>query len=347
MGQGLVSAGGNPASPPYRNGPYNWDQQVNFSQNGNGEGSVWWVDGTNGLDANNGKGWATAKKTIQAAVTIAGAGDTIFITAKLITDATGDPANYDETIIIPFGTHSLSLIGISRGRTQGGLPQIKIGAGTTAMLTVRSAGCLIANLGFNGASSTGGGILLDDDNSTKTAFGTSIIGCHFKNCKKHATDGRLGGAIMWTSEGNAWQVLIDGCRFYKNLADIVLIGTSNTRPQDITIQNCDFTGIKDNTDVNIWGTGAGSGFGSINIDNCKFGQLPAISSGSVLRYMDLTGTLNGMVTNCTFGCITDQAGTELTFKATGTGAKIPTTVHIVRSYGQTITDGVTGEINIS
>lgn len=313
----------------------------------NGEGNTWFVDGTNGSAGGNGKAWSRAFNTLTLAIAAASAGDTIYITAKAITDATGDPTSYAETVIIPLAKSNLSIIGVSRGRTQGGLPQLKIGSGTTAMITVRASGCLIANLGINGASSLGGGILLDDDNSTKSAFGTTIVNCHFKNCAKHATDGRLGGAIMWSAEGNAWQVLIKGCRFYKNLCGICLIGTSNTRPQDVNIIDCDFTGMAANTDVDIWGTGAGSGFGSLNIDNCRFGQLPAIGSGSVVRYMDLTGTLNGMVTNCTFGCVTDQAGTELTFKATGTGAKIPTTVHVVRNYGQSETDGVTGEINIS
>ena len=322
---------------------------VTFSQGAgfpNGEGTVWYVDGTNGTTGGNGKSWNNAWSTISLAVAAASAGDTIYVTAKTITDLTGDPTSYAETIIIPFAKSNLSIIGVSRGRTQGGLPQIKIGAGTTAMITVRAPGCLIANIGINGASSLGGGILLDDDNSTKSAFGTSIINCHIKNCAKHATDGRLGGGIMWTSEGNAWQVLIERCRFYKNLCDICLIGTSNTRPQDVVIRDCNFTGMAANTDVNIWGTGAGSGFGSINIDNCQFGQLPAIGSGSVVRYMDMTGTLNGMITNCTFGCNTGNTGTTLTFLAAGTAAKIPVTMHIAGCYGQSETATESGEVNI-
>ncbi len=58
MGQGLKAVGGNPASPPYRNGPYTWDQQVTFAQGSGaptGEGDVWYVDGTNGASGNNGK----------------------------------------------------------------------------------------------------------------------------------------------------------------------------------------------------------------------------------------------------------------------------------------------------
>ena len=324
---------------------------VTFAQGNsgpNGEGNVWYVDGTNGTTGGRGKAWSEAFNTISLAVAAASAGDTIYVTAKDISDATGDPNSYAETIIIPLAKSNLSIIRISRGRTQGGLPQIKIGAGTTALLTIRAPGCLIANLGFNGISSTGGGILLDDDNSTKSAFGTSIINCHLKNCVGTTADSAVtGGAIMWTTEGNAWQVLISGCRFYKNVADITLMGTSNTRPQDVVIEDCDMSGYAAFTDCNIFGTGTGSGFGSIKINNCRFGQLPALG-GTNDRYIDLTGTLSGTVTNCTFGCQTgDTGGTKITFKAAGTGAKIPTTVHLASNYGQSITASETGEINIA
>lgn len=313
----------------------------------NTNGSVWYVDGTNGSTTNNGKGWSDAFSTISLAVAAASANDVIYIVPKLITDATGDPTSYAETIIIPFAKPGLSLIGISRGRTQGGLPQIKIGAGSTALLTIRAAGCLIANLGFNGIDSTGGGILLDDDNSTKTAFGTTIVGCHFKNCKAHSTNGALGGAITWSVEGNAWQVYIGGNRFFKNLCDICLIGTSNTVPQDVIIEDNVFSGPAAEVDVNLWLTGAGSGMNGVVIKNNTFQQLPAIGSGSVVRYIDATGCV-GMLIGNTFGCQTNPTGgTTITFKAAGTGAKIPTTMHLVANYGQSINAAETGIITIA
>lgn len=313
----------------------------------NGEGGAWYVDGTNGSTGGNGKSWAAAYDTIQAAVTVAGPGDTIYVTAKDLTDFTGDPTSYTENVIIPAATSNLSIIGISRGRTQGGLPQLKVGDTTTAaLLTIRAPGCLITNMGFNGYGATGGGILLDDDYSTKSAFGTSIINCHLKNCVgPDADDAKDGGAIMWSAEGNAWQVLISGCRFYKNVADICLLGTSNTQPQDVVIEDCDMSGYAAYTDCNIYGAG-GSGFASIKIDNCRFGQLPAIGA-NIARYLDLTGALSGTLSNCTFGCQSNETGgTVVTFKAAGTAAKIPTTVHIIKCFGQTIDYAESGEIAI-
>jgi len=332
--QGLRSVGGNAAAPPYTRGPYTWDQHVTFSQGVSGvnaEGDVWYVDGTNGAAGNSGKGWNVALTTIQAAVTKAGPGDTIFVTAKDLTDFTGDPTSYEENIIIPAATSNLSIIGVSRGRTQGGLPQLKDGTGTTtAILIIRAPGCLIANLGFNGAGNTGGGILLDDDYAAKSAFGTSIIGCHFKNCKGHATNGKLGGAIMWSAEGNAWQVLISGNRFYKNVCDINLLGTSNTVPQDVVIENNDFS-AGSNSDAVIWCGGSGFGDGFV-FKNNALGLIPSLASGTIGVYFEGTTGSNlngtGVMVNNTFG----SAGTTTGYGNDKATAKIGTGILLSKNY---------------
>ncbi len=305
-------------------------------------GNVWYVDGDKSANG-GGKTWQDAYKSIQDAVTAASAGDVIKIAERTITALATDPVSYAETIIIPNSKPHLSLIGVSRGRTQGGLPQIKIGAGSTAMITVRAPGCLIANIGINGASSTGGGILLDDDGGTsKVAFGWTIAGCHFKNCVgTTATDGRTGGAVMIGSDGGAWQGLLTGSKFYKNVADFVLKGTSVSVPQDITIDDCIFSGPAASVDVNIYA--AGDGINGLTIKDCEFPAMPAIGSGSVVRYFDLTGCV-GMISGCNFASITSPTGSEVTFAAAGTGGKLPAAMHIVDCFGETTTTAETGEI---
>lgn len=329
-----------------------WKQHQTFSGGATGVGGVmpngqltrcWFVDGDRSASG-SGKSWDEAFATIQEGLDACSNGDIVYVASKAITDATGDPTNYAE--VLTMETAQVALIGVSRGRTQGGVPQVKMGSGSTALLTVQAPGCLIANMGFNGSGSTGGGILLDDDNSTKSAFGTTIANCHLKNCKgTTATDSRTGGAIMWSAEGNAWQVLITGCRFYKNVGDVVLKGTSNSVPQDVVIEDCIFSGPAANVDCNLYLAG-GSGMNGVYINRCIFPELPALSSGSVVRFADLTGCV-GIISNCMFGCCTDANGTELTFKAAGTAVKLPTTVFICGCYGQSETDAVTGEINIS
>jgi len=300
---------------------------VTFSQGlsgPNGEGKVWFVDGTNGSTGGPGTSWRKAFNTIQLAVTAASAGDTIYVTAKDLTDFTGDPTSYAETIIIPAATSNLSIIGVSRGRTQGGLPQVKIGAGSTAMLTVRAPGCLIANMGFNGINSTGGGILLDDDYAAKCAFGTTIVGCHFKNCVVTTLHAETGGAIYTTSAGNCWQVYIGGNRFYKNMGDITLVGTSNTVPQDWIIENNIFSGPAANVDCNIY-TG-GSGINGLIVHNNIFSCDPAVSSGTNNVTCKLTGSV-GVYSNNIHG------HTGLTLgDGTVTGGVIPTTMFMANNY---------------
>ena len=81
------------------------------------------------------------------------------------------------------------------------------------------------------------------------------------------------------------------------------------------------------------------------IDSNIFGQLPAIGSGSVVRYIDATACV-GMLTRNMFGAQSSNTGTTLTWLAAGTAAKIPTTMHVAGNYGQSITATESGEINI-
>jgi hypothetical protein len=297
-------------------------------------GNVWFVDGTNGSDGNNGKSLKSPVATVQKAVDLAAAGDAIYVMPKDM-GVDGEPGSYAETIIIPATKDRLTIMGVSHGRTQCGLPQIKKGSGSTALLTIRAQGCLIANLGINGASATGGGILLDDDGSTKSAAGTTIIGCHFKNCKgSTATDAATGGAIQWASTGGAWQVLIKGNRFYKNVGDIVLIGTSASVPQDVVIEDNIFSGPAANVDCHLYLAG-GSGMNGVIIRNNDFPCFPAIAAGSNVKNLALTGCIGSLVGN-TFGT------TGKTFGAAGNNL-VPATVFMSDNY-QEPAAGASGEV---
>ena len=315
----------------------------NFTGLVSGEGKTWYVDASKATGASGDGGtWLEAFITIQEAVTAAGAGDVVFIAAQDNTSYDTDPVSYAENIVIPYATSNLALVGISRGRTQGGLPQLKVGATTTSpIITVRAPGCLITNLGINGYGGTGGGILLDGDNSTKAAFGTSIINCHLKNCVATTTVAFSGGAIYGGSVQTPWQVLISGCRFFKNEVDVAVIGTS-TVPQDWVIEDCVFSGPAANTNCNLFLKGGGSGINGVHINNCVFPALPALSSGDTSRFIDATGCV-GLMSNCMFGCPTQGAGL-LTFKADGTGALIPTTMFMVGCFGNADTEGDTGYV---
>jgi hypothetical protein len=281
-------------------------------------------------------GGTVGYSTIQAAVDAAAAGDTIFVLPKKMAVAATDPVDYAENIIIPATKPSLSIVGIG-GRTQGGLPQIKKGSGANPQLTIRSAGCALAGLGINGGGATGGGILLDSDGSTKDAFGLSVVGCHLKNCKVSTTDGKQGGAIYWPAAGGSWQVRIAGNRFYKNVGDIIVVGTGGAQLQDIVIEENLFSDPTE-CDMNLWMTGAGSGVYGLEILNNIFPGKPALSAGVNKIFFDLTGCTGIMARNF-FG-----AGTSaLSFKAAGTDGKIPATMLMTGNY-QERAAGTSGEI---
>ncbi len=302
-------------------------------------GRVFYVDGDK-TTGGSGTTWDDAYYKIQDAIDAASAGDVIYIAERTITALATDPVSYAETLIIPNSKPHLSLIGVSRGRTQGGLPQIKIGAGSTAMLDIRAPGCFVANLGFNGASSTGGGILLrDDGGTTYVAFGTTIVNCHFKNCKAHATDGAQGGAIYTTTSGGAWQTYVGNCRFYKCTGGIVITGTGVSVPQDWIIENNVFgTAANTETDVDIYVGGSGTTGLLIRDNDFTTVDGCAGTTGTVNLYISLAAGSTGLVAGNRFACLSNDAATELTFKASGTAVSIPTTVRMAGNYAESSTN---------
>lgn len=301
-------------------------------------GKIWYVDGDQASGSHSGTSWEDAWNdaefdgALSSISSSISAGDVIYVAGRTMTQKSTDPASYTTNLTID--VPQISIIGISRGRTQGGLPQMKVGATTTqAIFRVRAPGVLIQNLGFNGAGATGGGIRFDDDGGTTYAsLGGSVLGCHFKNCKgTTATDSRTGGAIQMS--GAPWQMNFSGNHFYRNVGGIVLLDTSNAVPQDVVIQGNTFLCSETSaTDCDIYMAG-GSGCSSLIIDSNVFTDLPALGSGSVVRFMDLTGC-SGIVSRNMFGALVAEGATEVTFEAAGTAAKIPTTVFMAGNFGQ-------------
>lgn len=289
-------------------------------------GNVWYVDGDKSASL-DGKSWAGAYKTIQEGIDAASAGDLILVRARTIAASVSDPVDYAEALTIGSGKSGLSLVGIADGRTQGRLPQIKKGSGSAAQLIIRSPGVLVANLGFNGGSATGGGILLESTAASLTdAFGAVIANCHFKNCKgATATDAASGGAIQLS--GAPWQIAILYNKFYKNVGGIVLKDTAQSVPQDLHIEGNSFAGSAAAVDCDIYlkgGSGPGTG---LVIKGNDFNVFPALASGANLRWMDLTGADGGLAAGNYFA-------DDKTFGATGTGAIVPTTVFLAGNYDE-------------
>jgi hypothetical protein len=176
---------------------------------------------------------------------------------------------------------------------------------------------------------------MDDDNSTKFANGTTIMGCHFKNCQgSSATSAVTGGAIMWSNQGGAWQVLIAHNRFYKCTADVVLKGTVQTVPQDVIIEDNVFSGPAATVDCNLFLSG-GSGINGVIVRNNSFPCFPAAGTNNMpVRMTGCVGSLSG----------NRFATSGKTFGAAG-NVIVPTTVFMAENY-QEVSAGAnaTGEI---
>lgn len=312
-------------------------------------GNVWFVDGDK-TTGGAGRTWEDAfgesdfNGNLSSLSSSIAAGDVIYVANRTMAKTDTDPTSYTTNLVID--VPQISLIGVSRGRTQGGLPQLKVGATTTSpIIKIKAPGVMIANLGINGAGGTGGGIeLYDDGGSTASAFGWSVVGCHFKNCLgTDATGAETGGAIQWNTLGGAWQGYAGYNRFYKNVGDITLIGTGGSVPQDIVIEHNDFSGPAASTDCNLFLKGGGSGINGVVIRDNTFSAMPALSGGNNLRFVDLTGCV-GLMANNYFGELTAATGSPVTFAAAGTGGKVPTTVWMAGNWGETTTAGESGEI---
>jgi hypothetical protein len=306
-------------------------------------GNVYFVDGDNGSDGNSGNSPASAKASIGGALAVSGPGAVIYVKARNIPAGGTDPVNYAETNIIAATQPGTKIIGIPSGLAQGAQPQIKIGSGSTAMFTVRAPGCMFANLTINMTGSTGGGILLDDDSSTKTAFGTCILGCVFKGTS--TVKSNAPAAISIGANGGAWQLQIKGNHFVDCGAGINALGTTVSPLKDITIEDNIFYAFANadvdadiNFNVGIYGS-------AIIIRNNVFGtvDVPAMGSGHTDRYIDLTGCTNSALVGNVFACI-GQGTSAKTFGASGTGALIPTTCRMAGNFGEVGATATTGEI---
>lgn len=296
-------------------------------------GNSLFVDG-NKSAGGAGRSWEDAYATIQAAIDGASSGDVIYIKPK--TPGIWDPVAYAETLIIPYTKPHLTLMGVSAGgaNVYGAMAHIGVTSGTTPVLTVRAPGCRISNLSFSATGATaGGGILLDDDGSTKSAYGTTIDHCYFYECLAAGNTVSEGGAVYFSANGGAWELRVLNNYFYDCSAGVSLLGTSGSRPTDVLIQGNTFTSTVNTTpDCDIYLAG-GSGAQNVVIDSNLFGSVDGVNATED-HYIDLTGC-EGIVANNRFACKTGSEDTPLTFGAsTHTAAKIPATVRMAANYGE-------------
>jgi len=134
----------------------------------NKNGLVLFVDGANGLDGNDGKSPETAKKTIQAAVDLAGSGrgDVIYVFPK------GANAGYAETVTIARGDNNITLIGVGPRGSVFIDPSTEDAGG----MVVRGNDVTLINMGVAAEDDTSGNIALLVTGARFRAYGCKIEG---------------------------------------------------------------------------------------------------------------------------------------------------------------------------
>ena len=260
--------------------------------------SVFFVDGISGTAGGQGTSPDTATLTVSQAITLASAGDVIYIRqlAPLTSDPT-DPTPYTDNWLIPYAKWGMSLIGTGNNPHQPFYCQIKPGTAGYGV-EIKAASTTIENLDFNKGSATTGLIFFSGDvNSTDLAWGTLISNCHIRNADSAAN----GGIKTYAGSYNTvYHSFFTGCH------TSIYINSGGTYPvRAFTIDRCTFhpgnATTAGGSDVHV---GGGSVVYELEIKNCNFTMLP---TG---KFTNIGAGTYGVIQNCYFGDLDTTCGTS-------------------------------------
>ena len=265
----------------------------------------WWGGDVFFVDFDNGTAGATGvneinfpAKDLQRAIDAATTDATIYVRPRAfasgtygedpqqITPAAADAENWH----VDKARKNLSIIGTGKGLSHAAAYKCYIGGYTgltTAVIDIRSPGCVIENLRAQVPSSGTQGIFY-----TKNAGGIWDGGnTTFINNDLH--DANLTGGISMDS---TWQMSIIGNRFVN--CDVgVFVATYYSVPQIVEISHNIFNGDAAGVQHDIYSNG---GMKRLTVHNNYFAHgTPSLSGGTV--YIRLGATSTGMISNNFFG----------------------------------------------
>ncbi|MHC4752737.1 MAG: hypothetical protein ACYTFW_23055, partial [Planctomycetota bacterium] len=203
----------------------------------------YFVDATNGSDANDGKSPTDAKATIQAMITAANGGDVIYVNPQTYKLGTGFN-RYTEDVSVTMGgaggsgvvstNANMSLIGVTPANYPTDFLGVRWTYATATPLTIDAPCFHIENIGFFSEGATYH-IHLRNNGATRTREGTTgftAYNCAFK-----------GDAKVYGEGAN--ELSIVKCRFQAKydgtVSGINLVGSANQVVRPV-IANCDFIG---------------------------------------------------------------------------------------------------------
>lgn len=245
MAPGLRTTNGNPACPPYSNGPYTWSESVTFAQgvsNLNITGTKYYVSRNAGTTG-DGLSWDNAFLTIGEAIAAVNAAYTanrqvyaIFIDEGWYGEVPLILTASDTYIIGTAPGHHDSTVLYGSATADG----FDSGAGGPA-LTITGSNNTIVNLGLftydDAEPSLRIGTSVAEGGAATTVTGTNIQNCNFI---RDIDDGSLYGIESFGADGT----LIEGCFFSTSCKTAgIWVGTNGViNPVHTEIVNCRFSG---------------------------------------------------------------------------------------------------------
>jgi len=241
MAKGFRGSSGQPASPPYTNGPYTFSEPITFTGGASGAGVVTpsvvrFVD--NSVTASgDGQSWETAYKYLQDAITDVGTnydgkGAVIYVAPGLYKEATPINITTDDIRIIAIGNPEDTVIfGVT---TQGTL-----GAADDHLFNITGGNIYMYGLALFTYKNNKAAVYLNGEGGGYTAGF-----CKFENCifTPQAADGQAYGIYAKGGAGNE----VIGCKFYATkTAGIYIESSTNNNPTRWTIAGNQFMGCGD------------------------------------------------------------------------------------------------------
>ncbi len=285
--------------------------------------TILYVDMARPDDSGDGSSWQTAKRTIQAAITAAIAGDTVMVTNGIYNTGASVTPGYSVSNRVVI-TNAITLRSVN-----GADSTIIDGAGLTAYGTAEAIRCVYMSAGIldgftlrNGATfdaaqssspydSGGGGVCM-----AGAAPGAEVRNCVVRNCRAYSGGAAYQGALKSCTLDQNWASLNGGATYESLLEDCLLnanLAASNGGGAYYgSLSHCKLTG-------NISELGGGTYYSLAN--NCLYIGNMATTGGAVyygtLNNCTITGnkaesgggTYNGTYYNCIVWGNTTLSGT--------------------------------------
>ena len=268
-------------------------------------GNIWFVDGTDGATANDGKSPDWAFSVPSEAVSAASKGGVIYVKPK-------PPDSvaltwYSDSIDIPVTKSNLSIIGAGGQMDDMGGVNIKTSAATDHLIDVQAAGLALENmrLTLNGGTADAGKSIVYAESTysggwTEYPNGLYINNCIFTEDQSHSGHSALCSSVAL---GSANHSKIINNTFYRCLSGVV-VAAKVMDPVNIQIMNnifCGQTALRE-CDIRV-AINAATTVGIIIHGNIFADGLPA-HTGGIERfiYFDYLTAGCGIMSNNWFAC---------------------------------------------